>query len=194
MASITKPFIFSGLEVLIKKQVANRTSVHVIFLKVRHKCADWFILVTGSLIIQPDIFPIYNPISSFNRRIDNASRPDGSLSGNSTTTGRTGRQVPSFSFLQSRISGCPSHPHLNATCPGTPLFRWSFFHPRYLRQYHSSHSFPDLCKYPGIVSEPLQNTFLTVSRESHCLIVSCFHVIFCFLFYISIQTEQYFIS
>ena len=43
-------------EVLIKKQVANRTSVHVIFLKVRHKCADWFILVTGSLIIQPDIF------------------------------------------------------------------------------------------------------------------------------------------
>ena len=54
---------------------------------------------------------------------------------------------------------------------------------------------PDLCKYPGIVSGPLQNTFLTVSRESHCLIVSCFHVIFCFLFlHISIQTERYFIS
>ena len=42
--------------------------------------------------------------------------------------------------------------------------------------YHSSHSFPDLCKYPGIVSNPLQNTFLTVSCESHCLIVSCFQL------------------
>lgn len=113
-------------EVLIKKQVANRTSVHVIFLKVRHKCADRFILTTGSLIIQPDIFPIYNPISSFNCRIDNASRPDGSLSGNSTTTGRTGRQVPSFSFYRAVYRDVRSHPHLNATCPGTPLSRWSF--------------------------------------------------------------------
>lgn len=125
-------------EVLIKKQVANRTSVHVIFLKVRHKCADRFILTTGSLIIQPDIFPIYNPISSFNCRIDNASRPDGSLSGNSTTTGRTGRQVPSFSFLQSSISGCPESSPPECHMSRNTIVPLVFFHPRYLRQYPTS--------------------------------------------------------
>ena len=61
--------------------------------------------------------------------------------------------------------------------------------------YHSSHSSPTICaSIRGSFPNPCRNTFLTVSRESHCLIVFLFpcYLLF-FVLHISIQTERYFL-